>query len=181
MGYTVPTTEPKALRAGDTWQWTRALHDFPAPTWILTYHFRNAASFFDIVAVADGDQHAIDVAMATTADFAVGRYNWTAVVTDNNARHEVDSGLFEVLPNVATAAPYDGRTWARQVLDAVEAALLGRATQNQIDLITATAGDRTVAYRPDSLIQLRSQLINEVRREEGATGGKLSRILVQFR
>jgi len=54
MAYTVPNTEPAALRSGDTWQWTRDLGDYPADAWTLTYYFRNATAHFDIVATADG-------------------------------------------------------------------------------------------------------------------------------
>lgn len=183
MAATVPTTEPTSARAGDTWQWRREdlTADYPASAWTLTYYFRNASAYFDVTATADGDEFAITVAKATTAGKTVGEYDWTAVVESATERFEIDSGRMEVLQNVATAAAYDGRTFVRKMLDAVEAALLSKATASQMDLVQAALADRSLQYKPESLMVLRSQLMSEVKREDMKRDGvDYRRVLVRF-
>lgn len=161
-----PTTEPTSLRAGDTWAWQRDLADYPASTWTLSYHFRNAASKFDITATADGDLHAVSIAKATTALRAAGWYDWIAVVTSATERHEVNRGRTQILPDFAPDAVYDARTFARKMLDAVETALLGQASAQQLDLVEATLADRAMKRDKAALMALRSALRQEVAAED---------------
>lgn len=178
MGYQSPIVEPTELRAGDTWQWCRSLSDYPASTWSLSYKFRNATSHFDVAAAADGDAFAILVPMATTAGYAAGSYIWYAFVENGTERYQVDDGSIQVLPDVSSAVAYDGRGWARTMLDYVDAALLGRASAGQLDVINATASDRGVTRDRAGLIKLRSQFKIEAKREAGESGAR--RILVRF-
>jgi hypothetical protein len=182
MAFTVPTTEPAALRAGDTWVWRREdLGDYPASTWTLTYYFRNATSHFNVTASADGDAFAVEVAGATTAGYAPGKFDWFAFVSDGTDRHQVGEGRFEVKPDVANAVPYDGRTFARRMLDYVEAALENRASSDQLDVIEAQLDMRKIKRGEGGLLALRSQLEIEVKREDAARlGENKSRILVRF-
>jgi len=178
MAQTIPTTEPSSLRAGDTWQWRREdLSDFPASAWTLKYYFRNAAAKFDITAAADGDLYAVSVAKATTAPRTVGKYDWIAVVESATERFQVDSGRFEVLPNLATDAVYDARTFARKMLDAIEAALLGEATANQLNILEAEFENRRTKFDRANLLTLRAHFRAEVRAEENAGKPSRNRIL----
>ena len=183
MAATIPTTEPSALRAGDTWQWRREdlAGTYPASTWTLKYYFRNASAYFDITATADGDLFAVSVAKATTANYTVGDFDWIAVAESATERFEVDAGRLEVLRNYATAAAYDGRTFARTLLDAVESALAAKATASQLALVQAALADRSLQYDTAALMKLRSQLLSEVRREDAVrNGGSNNRILARF-
>lgn len=179
MGYTVPTTEPNSLRAGDTWQWTREnLSDYPATTWTLTYYFRNATSHFNVVATADGSTFAVSVAMATTADRVPGWYDWTAFVSDGTERYQVGAGRLEVLPDLANAVPYDGRTFARRMLDYIEAALEERASTDQLDLITAQLENRSLTRDKAGMLSLRDRFRAEVAVEDRTRRGiRSNRIL----
>lgn len=179
MAYTVPTTEPAALRSGDTWQWNRDLGDYPADVWTLTYYFRNAASNFDIIATADGTAYAVSVAMSTTAGYTAGWYDWTAFVSNGTERYQVGSGRLEVQPNLAAAAPYDGRGFARKMVDAIEAALLNRATSDQLDLISSAQGDRSITRDKDRLQVMLEKYRAEASREENP-GRNSRRLLVAF-
>lgn len=182
MAATTPTTEPTELRAGDTWKWRREdLSDYPASLWTLKYYFRNASAYFDITATADGAAYAVSVAKATTANYAIGDYDWIAVVESATERFEVDSGRLKVLKNMATGAAYDARTVARTMLDAVEAALLSKASAQQLDLVEATLADRGMKFDTKTLMTLRSQLQSEVRRESATQNGESkNRVLVRF-
>jgi hypothetical protein len=181
MAYTPPNTEPTQLRAGDTWAWTRSLPDYPASAWTLTYHFRNSTSYFDVVAAADGDDYAVSVATATTSGHAPGWYDWIAFVADADERYQVGSGRLEVLQDVAASVPYDGRSFARRMLDYIEAALENRASTDQLDLVNATMDARSIQRDRAGLLTLRSQFQNEVGREEQVRTGKYkTRILARF-
>ena len=183
MAYTVPTTEPIALRAGDTWQWRREdlSSDYPASTWTLKYYFRNAAAYFDVVATADGINHAVSVAKADTAVRVVGSYDWIAVVESASERYEIDSGKLQVLPNLATAAAYDARSFARKILDYIEAELVARGSSGQLDLINAQLEQRSISRDRAGLLTLRSQFASEVKREESLQKGTdHRRVLVRF-
>jgi len=161
---------PTELRAGDTWSWRRDdLSDYPASAgWSLTYHFRNASAFFDVASSADGDGYAVSVAKATTTAFTAGDYDWIAVVDDGTDRHEVDRGRVSILPDYSASAVLDGRSFARTLLEAVEARLLNRATTDQLDLIESAIGDASLKRDMSVLLKLRSQLRSEVAREENA-------------
>jgi hypothetical protein len=186
MTISVATKEPTELRIGDTWQWRREdLADAPAPTWVLTYYFRNLTNHFNVVASADGANHAVAVAKAVTAALIAGVYDWIAVVTSATERYEISYGRMTLLPDFSAAAALDTRTFARTLLDSVEAALLKRATTDQLDVINATLADRGMQRSEGGLITLRSQLIAEVKREENAEAlrqGRPSknRVMVRF-
>lgn len=132
----IPTNEPRQLRAGDTWEWRREdlAADYPAPTWTLTYRFKNAAGGFEIVASASGSFFAVTHAAATTATIAAGTYDWAAQVSSGAFKYTVDSGTLEVLPNLfsgTASAASDQRTHNRKTLDAIKAVIEGRATVDQ--------------------------------------------------
>jgi hypothetical protein len=181
----IPTTEPAELRVGDTWRWRREdLTDYPAGTWTLTYYVRNASAFFNVVATADGVNFAITVAKATTATYTAGDYTWVAVVADATNRYEIDRGRFTLLRDYATAAVYDGRSFAEKLLSAVEAELTSRGSSGQLDLVNAALSDRSLSREAGGLITLRSQLISEVKREKASeqmrNGESRNRLMVRF-
>lgn len=181
MAHQIPTTEPAELRAGDTWQWRRDdLADYPASAWSLTYHFRNAAGDFDVNASADGDSFAVNVAKATTGALTAGKYHWYAFVDNGTERYQVDAGELEVLADVAGAGPYDGRKFAQRMLEAIEARLEGRASDDQLDLIAGTAEGLGYTREPgrDGLLAMRSQFALEVKRVNGTGGAR--RIVASF-
>lgn len=135
MAADIPTSEPGALRAGDTWSWTKTLADYPASAWTLKYRFKNAAGGFEITAGESGDDYSISVAAATTAAYAAGAYAWMAWVEGGSSeKYTVDTGTLTVNPDYRTGtatAAFDDRTHARIVLDAIEAVIQNRASKDQ--------------------------------------------------
>lgn len=182
MSATIPTTEPVAHRAGLTWEWRREdLCDYPASVWTLTYYFKktgSAGANFSIQASADGDAFAVTVAKATTAAYTAGDYTWAALVGDGTDQHEVDVGTFTLLPRYDAAANLDDRSHARIVLDAIEAVIENRATQDQQEY---SIGGRSLKRMPIAdLLSFRSHYRAEVYAEEqaervrnGLSSGKL--------
>lgn len=166
----IPTNEPLELRAGDTWKWNREdLTDYEAPTWTLTYRFKNASAGFEIAAAASGTYFAVSVAKATTAALTAGVYRWQAFVDNGTERYQVDSGTLTVLPDygagTATTA-LDDRTHARKVLDAIEAVIESRASKDQEEY---TINGRSLKRTPlKDLTDLRNQYQALVNRETNA-------------
>ena len=128
----VPTTEPEALVAGDTWQWRRDdLTTFAADNWVLTYRFLNASGKIEITATVDGDGFLVNVQGATTSGHNPGVYGWEAHVSKDNDRHTVGSGKIEVCPNFAALEALDTRSHAEICLDNISAVLERRSTKDQ--------------------------------------------------
>lgn len=170
---------PAKLTAGDTWTWTRTLSDYPAPTWVATVYFENAAGTFNAEATASGSDHTFSIAAATTATKKAGRYKWSVRVTDGTNAHTVEEDWVEVVADPAAAGTHDPRSDARKMLDALEATLLGRATSDQLAM---SINGRSISRTPlPELREWRDQLRQEVRTEEGGERAGLGRnIKVRF-
>lgn len=163
----IPTNEPLSLRAGDTWKWTRTLDDYPAPTWVLKYRFKNATSYFEITAAASGTDHAVTVTAASTAAYAAGTYTWMAWVEGGSSeKYTVDTGTLVIDPDYrASTAAYDGRSHAKKMLDAIEAWLEAR----DIAVAEYEIAGRRMKYIPiPELIAMRSRYKLEVQAETNA-------------
>lgn len=181
MSTSIPTSEPQALRAGDTWQWRRELADYPASAWTLKYRFKNSAGGFEITATADGDVHAVTVPAATTAAYVAGAYDFVGWVEGGGQKFTViaDRRLLiepDLRNGLATAA-LDLRSNARQRLEALEAAMLARDPSLASYTIQTAGGARTKQFT--TLAEVRTEYDKvraEVQREEAAAiianGGK---------
>lgn len=131
----IPRNEPLEARAGLTWQWRREdLSDYPASTWTLKYWFKKTGSTganFSVTATADGVNHAVSVSATTTGAYTAGEYSWVAVATSGSESYEIDRGRFTLLAKYDAASNLDDRSHARKALEAIEAVLESRATQDQ--------------------------------------------------
>jgi len=161
------TVEPSSVTAGDRIRWTLTLADYPASAgWVLSYALINAAAKIEFAASASGDDHAVDVSAATSAGWAAGDYTFQAYVTRSSDRYRVRTGTLKVEPNFAALTTFDGRSTARQALDAVEAVIKGRASQAQQEY---AIGNRQLKFMPVAdLILLRDKLRIDVQREDNA-------------
>jgi hypothetical protein len=184
MSLSVPTVEPATARAGDTWRWTRDLPDYPAPTWGLTYTLFASSGVLSIVATASGALHSVSLAPATTALYPASRYDWVAHASNGTDRFQVGAGVLQVLPDVAEATAYDGRSHARKMLDAINAMLEGRATGGDLDVVRVAHGDRVTEWDIPTLLKLRQQYAAAVIAEDAAAAlarGEQSGRMIQVR
>lgn len=183
---TALTQIPAELVAGDTWEWTRDVSaTYPASTWSAVYYLENAAGTIAIPASASGDLFSVSVAAADTAAYRPGRYRWRLAVTSGAVRKIAESGWTEVEANPAAAGFLDVRSHCRRMLEAVEAALEKRATDDQLDLLSSSLGSRSAARDIGKLVELRSQYQLEVKAEDAkerlAAGlGNPRRVFVRF-
>lgn len=164
------TTLTNLLTAGDTLDFITSVPDYPASAgWTLKYRLapRAAGTAYDITATASGDDYRVQVAAATTANYAPGDYTWTAWVELGAEVYTVDRGQLEIRARSSTlAAGHDGRSHAQKVLDAIEAVLEGRASLDQQEY---AINGRSLKRTPlADLMRLRQLYRNEVQGEDAA-------------
>lgn len=183
MSTPTPTTEPQALRAGDTVAWLRSLSDYPASAgWVLTYTILSpTAAAITLTATASGSDHAVAATAATTSGWPAGRRTWFARVTKGSEAYTVAEGTLDILPNPASLTTHDGRSHARKMLDAVEAALEGSATASQLDVVEWEVNNRKMKYDRSALIKLRNLYKIETTREDTAAGRNRGRGRIMLR
>lgn len=166
----IPTTEPSALTAGDTLKFTKSLPDYlPADSWVLTYALVKTGVQIEITATDNGDStHLVNVAASSTLGYTAGDYQWQAYVTKGTERYSVGKGKLTIKPNFAAEdSGYDGRSHSQKMLDAIEARLEGRATDNQLDMISSALNGRSVTRETTAeLIKLKSYYKIEVQKEK---------------
>jgi hypothetical protein len=163
---TTPTQVPDTLLAGDTWEWTREVADYPAGTWAGVYYFEKGDANFSASASQSGTSFAVSVAAATTAGYRSGKYRWRLAVTSGAVRKTVEEGWLEVLPDPAAAGNVDHRTTARVMLDNIEAYL--RDPGNLVAANYALAGRSLSRWARADLLVERDKLLAEIRAEDAA-------------
>jgi hypothetical protein len=189
MTATIAKTEPTAVVKGDTAKWTKALVDYlPADGWDLAYAFVLEGSTTNQKTLACTDNgdgtHLATLSAAASALFSVGTYAWQASVSNGTERYTVAMGRLEIKPDFATLITgYDARTHVKKVLDAIEAVLENRASEEQNYVMV---GQTQITNIPHAeLLALRSKYRAEYRNEQAAArlaSGMASgnRVLVRF-
>lgn len=167
---TVPETEPAAIIAGDftTWKRTDLGTDYPPASYALSYKARlegSGTTVISITAITSGSDYLVSLSSATTAAYSAGTYRWQAYITriSDSARITIDEGTFTVEANRSTATT-DPRSHAKKTLDAIEAVIENRASQDQMSY---SIQGRQLSRTPIAdLLLLRDRYKAEVKREE---------------
>jgi len=157
--------EPGKIVAGDSVEWTVQLADHPAPDWVLHYAMFNKDANQSFDAIADGANHKVQLTKTATATWAAGRYDWASYVTSGAERVTVSTGVFIIVADPSSGTPFDGRSHARKMVDAIEATLEGTATKEQLDILKGQYGDRAIERDPDLLRKLRKEYRREIKDE----------------
>jgi hypothetical protein len=166
-----------SITLGDALNYPTSVPDYPATDgWELLTRLVPrpgfAGSAISISAVADSDDPSLyrtSVGADVTAAWTAGQYSYECFVrkTSTGERYSVDRGQITLAPDPLTATELDNRSAAEAALDAVTAALMGRATSVQKSY---RIGEREVQfYEATELVSLRSQLVTQVKRERAAT------------
>ena len=167
MAPSVPTTEPVSFVATDYVEWVITLPDFPADEYDLTYAFVTAGNQFTVACVADGTDHYAEMSISES-DQAAGVYRWQAYATNEDSeRFLVRTGTTKVVTDFnGESSGYDPRTDAEVMLDALNATLRGKATQDQLAL--SISGRSLSKMEPAMLLTWRDAMKAEVKRERDA-------------
>lgn len=159
---------PFNFTKGITLKWSESLTDYPASTWTLSFVFANESDKQTVTATANDDDYSVTVSMAATSAFSTGRYDWQAFVTDGTERYCVGTGITQVIEDFASVPNYDGRSQLQQTVDAIDAYLLGNATDDQQKV---RFNDREIwKYDRSELLLLRSQLKRDLKAEKVENG-----------
>lgn len=171
----VAASFPAQIRAGDTVKWIHASDDYSSSDgWSLVVHLVAANVRVPVAGVAQDDGTWLCTLAAAANTLAAGHATWSAVITLDDERHTVESGTFQVLPDLTVGAGQDTRSHVRRVLDAVQLALEGKAAQVEAEI---TVGDKAVKYMGHGeLLELRKEYsalwAAEVNRERVRRGGR---------
>lgn len=139
---TIPSIEPYEIRAGDTVKWTKSYSDYSSQEWTLTYTIYNATSRMTVTATSEDDgSFSVTVSADTTANWPAGSYKWIARVSNGSETYTIESGNLTILPNPTSAT--DERSHVKKVLDALEAAIEGRASRTDLSY---QIGDKQIMH-----------------------------------
>lgn len=119
----------KQLIAGDTWDWTLTLSDFPPSVYTLKYFFSGAGKTLLIVATSpDGSSFNVHATPAQTSPLPAGTYQWSVAAFKGTDRTLVDKGEVEIVADTFIATGQEEtRSWVKITLDNLQAVLQGRA------------------------------------------------------
>ena len=188
--------EPSELAQGESVRWTRQALDYPSNLWDAQYRFRALGGDgygADVDCTADGDAFLAVLTTAQSSQMSVGFYEvqlWVTSKSDANDVRQIDSFKVEVRKGFVEGdlASVDLRTTAKQILDAIDAMLIGKATADQMEFTIETqVGRRQLKRIPMAeLIQARTYYAGVVAREEQAErlrkrGGVFKNIYVRMR
>lgn len=179
----------KQQTAGDAWSWTIDLTpNYAAGAYTLKIFLRavNAVSGtvkLDLPATAQGSLFAIAAAGSDTSPLAPGDWSWQVCVYDaNNNRTELDRGTLAILGDISAAAGvFDGRTFAKQMLDGIRANLKGIA--GRVEQEYQIGGRHLKLMTRTELLKFEGEFAARVRREaieNGELGPQTNNVHFRF-
>ena len=124
-------TLPNQIMAGLDFQATVDLCAYPATQWGLNAILRGPQAI-NLAATPNGTSFVFAVPAATTSAWAPGDYWFSLRATQGSAIMDAGGGKLSIVPDLAgVAEPYDGRSQAAIALEAIDAVIAKRATQDQ--------------------------------------------------
>ena len=162
-------TEQK-LYAGASWEWTESLSEYPASDgWTLTLYLKHKTDpATTILSTADGDNFKFSLTADETKAFAKTDYLYQFVAVNSGEVDIVEEG--EVQIGVLLNAADDTRSDNEIILDAIIAALKGRATREQEEI--EFAGRKIKYLSLEELIEAKKYFESEVKKELRVKLGK---------
>jgi len=126
--------EPQKITAGDTVKFHSLIDiaTFPDPQWTVKYKVIGTTNFKEVTATVDGDKFLVTFTAAETTLFVEECSRLVGTVENGTERFTLYDDSLEVITDLGVATgPVDTRTYAKQVLDAIDAVILGRASKDQ--------------------------------------------------
>lgn len=147
------TNEPTVIRAGDSVAWTRELPEYSAAAgWALKYRLLYASgTAVDITSTGVGPLHTVSLTSANTGAYVAGSATLAAYVEKGFGptleRATLESTAITILPNLITAATYDGRSANQIALANARAALASYMAKGQLHVAAYDIAGRTMTFR----------------------------------
>ena len=166
---------PTELLAGTTLDVNASYSDYSSVSYSGVLYFNNASNNYTVsgTSLSDGSFDFI-VSASGTQNFVSGDYNYYVFAVQGSTKTVADSGSIRILPAISLGVAVDTRTANKRVLDAVDATLEGRATD---DVLNYSIAGRTLAKTPVAdLVALKKLYESKVFEEERISNGR-SRIV----
>ena len=157
------TSLPALIVAGQTVKFIREYGDFlPADGWTASAYLTNSANSYTVTATDNGDgRHLFTASKATTALYVAGSYKLTIQASTSAEAYIAEVATVQIDPALGSAV--DTRTHAKRVLDALEATLEGKATNDQLSY--SIRGRSLSRMNPGELLEWRDKYKVEYKRE----------------
>ena len=156
--------EHESFVLGETVEWIKRVTGYlPQDGWGLFYAFRNFRSGFNVTGIPKDDHYLIRVEPKVTAGLSPSTYWWQVTVVKGEEWRVTDSGSMAIKPHISLLDSYDGRSHVKQVLDALEATILGKAGRDQLSY--SIAGRSLSRLSPAELLKWRDLYRAEYARE----------------
>lgn len=172
---------PNFIFAGDTVVFKISGEDYSAALYTYNLILLNTSNQVIITGTNDSGDHLVNIPSTTTANYVPGKYNWTSYFTDGTDRYRGQSGTLEIRPDYSVQTTgYDARSFAQKIVDALEAAITNRATNEQLTLISQSCTDLNVSFKADVYAEYqrwKELLKQELDAEKVASGRKIKRAL----
>jgi hypothetical protein len=163
------TSKPSRLRAGDSVAWVESLPGFsPADGWTLAYSISNPTKALQVQATPLGGDFQVSISSAVSATLTPGSYTLIGYVSKAGQRHSLTETLLTVIPDVTAAV--DRRSQAERTLEAINALLEGKASDDQ--QMIQYAGRTLSRYTFAELTAFASKLSRTVARERARKRGE---------
>ena len=174
------TEIPKVVTAGNTIEFAMRAYDgtmeeiTSGSSWTLYWVLSNSTDNYSVSSQTQNDQgFFFQIPYATTSGWTAGDYSTSVYADDGTNRHPQSSQFVTVLPSLDAAV--EARSTYRQIRDALDAAILGQATSNQLAM--SIAGRSIQRMTLDDLLKAKAQFDSLVAAEENVNDmldGKLS-------
>lgn len=166
MTAAIPTYPPREIYAGDTLKFQKQLNNYSIEDgWTLTYEFLTSSEDLgSFSSTSYQGNHLITVAATTTSGWNAAEVFYVGRVSKSGEIYTVDRGSFTVKENFTTALNLDGRSHAKKVLDAIEAVIENRASQDQMSY--SIAGRSLSRMSPEQLFLMRDRYQAEHNKEQ---------------
>lgn len=156
--------------AGETLNYRAVAASYPASAgWVVTLYLnpRAGGTATSVASTADGDDHLLQVAAATTAGWAPGWWAWETWAALGGERYRLEAGQLQVVAGlIGAAAGTDTRSDAEKALAAVTAMLAGKAGSGVESY--RINGRELRSYPLPDLLRLQQQLRRDVQAEQTA-------------
>lgn len=132
----VAITFPTTITQGDSYTTTYTLEDYPSNDgWSLYAHIQGNNTLTIVCTVDTLGNYVLDLTTVETSTLSPGSYQIVFYVTKTGQRIVVSKLLFDVAPDFLSDTATDFRSFNQKMVDALEALLLRRADNFQLDLL----------------------------------------------
>lgn len=173
------TTIPNQIRVGNTVEFCQTAYDSignqltSGAGYTLYFVMSNATSQISVSSTTENEQgYLFQIPYTVTSGWTAGNYTAVVYAQDGTNRYEQASSSISVLPSLSVAV--DSRSIARQTLDALDAAILGQASSNQLSM--SIAGRSISRMSLEELIKAKGRFDFIVKSEDNLQAMKAGKV-----